>query len=155
LNFLGVSGQKEARLMNSNLIEAANRAEATALLIRSGYRVYRPEADFEGEDLVVRTPSGDLVAVQLKGRAYVGYARYGQRNLWMLFPSASFKSEARRQWYLVPHDDLFAYIKDRHGHAPGWNNAWSYPSIPKHLVEFLSRYEIRPKPLKNEEAVTE
>ena len=44
--------------LTSNEIEAANRAEATALLIRAGYRVYRPEADCYGEDLVVRTPSG-------------------------------------------------------------------------------------------------
>src|SRR5216684_1055687 len=45
--------------LTSNELEAANRAEATALLIRAGYRVYRPEADGYGEDLVVRTPSGD------------------------------------------------------------------------------------------------
>ena len=52
-------------------IEAANRAEATALLIRCGYRVYRPEVDFEGEDLVVLTPKGELHGVQLKGGAAV------------------------------------------------------------------------------------
>lgn len=38
--------------------EAANRAEVTALLIRYGYRVYRPEADIEGEVLVLRLPLG-------------------------------------------------------------------------------------------------
>src|SRR5258707_15509303 len=43
--------------LTSNELEAANRAEATALLIRAWYRVYRPEADGYGEDLVVRTPS--------------------------------------------------------------------------------------------------
>ena len=35
-----------------NEIEAANRAEVTAILIRAGYRVYRPDADVSGEDLV-------------------------------------------------------------------------------------------------------
>jgi hypothetical protein len=39
--------------VTSNELEAANRAEATALLIRAGYRVYRPEADGYGEDLGV------------------------------------------------------------------------------------------------------
>ena len=39
--------------MNSNEIEAANRAEATAILMRAGYRVYRPEADVSGENLVI------------------------------------------------------------------------------------------------------
>ena len=38
--------------LTANEIEAANRAEATAILIRGGYRVYRPEADVSGEDLV-------------------------------------------------------------------------------------------------------
>jgi phosphoglycolate phosphatase-like HAD superfamily hydrolase len=38
----------------SNEIEAANRAEVTAILIRAGYRVYRPEADVSGKDLVIR-----------------------------------------------------------------------------------------------------
>ena len=36
--------------------EAANRTEITALLIREHYRVYRPEADCYGEDLVLRFP---------------------------------------------------------------------------------------------------
>ena len=40
-------------MLTSNEVEAANRAEATALLIRADYRVYRPEADCYGEDLVV------------------------------------------------------------------------------------------------------
>jgi hypothetical protein len=54
--------------LTSNELEAANRAEATALLIRAGYRVYRPEADGYGEDLVVRTPSGELLPLPLRSR---------------------------------------------------------------------------------------
>ena len=63
--------------------EAANRAEATALLIRCGYRVYRPEADIEGEDMVVRLPTGPLFAVQLKS---VGQNRC-ERVGWAWMPS--------------------------------------------------------------------
>ncbi len=62
---------EKANTLTSNEVEAANRAEATALLIRAGYRVYRPEADCYGEDLVVRTPTGELRAVQLKSRPTV------------------------------------------------------------------------------------
>ena len=59
--------------LTSNEVEAANRAEATALLIRAGYRVHRPEADcygenLYGEDVVVRTPSGELLPLQLRSR---------------------------------------------------------------------------------------
>lgn len=74
------------RRLTSAEIEAANRAEATALLIRAGYRVYRPEADVSGEDLIIRTPTGMLRPVQLKGRPSVEWARYGGQGLWMLFP---------------------------------------------------------------------
>lgn len=132
-------------MLNSNLIEAANRAEATALLVRSGYRVYRPEADCEGEDLVLRTPEGELIAVQLKGRAYVSQPRYGAKNLWLLFPSSPFQADCARRWYLVPHDELYAYIEERHRGAPGWNGAWSYPSPPRHLADYLRQFEVRPR----------
>lgn len=63
-----------------NKIEAANRAEVTALLILSGHRVYRPEADGYGEDLIHRTPNGDLRAVQLKGRPTVDIAANCKRQ---------------------------------------------------------------------------
>jgi len=53
-------------MLTSNEVEAANRAEATALLIRAGYRVHPPEADCYGDDLVVRTPSGELLPLQLR-----------------------------------------------------------------------------------------
>ena len=72
--------------VSSNEIEAANRGEATSLLIRSGYRVYWAEADVNGEDLVLKDPVGHLLPVQLKGRPVVEAARYRARGLWMLFP---------------------------------------------------------------------
>ena len=118
--------------------EAANRAEATALLIRCGYRVYRPEADIEGEDLVVRDPAGTLSGVQLKGRPLVDWRRYGAR------PSASYTPGAPRTWFLVPHDLFFDWVKARHGHTPKWGDLWHYPSIGRDLAAFLVPYEVRP-----------
>ncbi|MEM6586255.1 MAG: hypothetical protein AAF692_10915, partial [Pseudomonadota bacterium] len=72
--------------LSPNLIEAANRAEVTALLIRERYRVYRPEADVDGEDMVLRQPSGNLISVQLKGRLTIDRHRYGDSDTWMIFP---------------------------------------------------------------------
>lgn len=129
--------------LGTNLIEAANRAEATALLIRCGSKVYRPEADDNGEDLVLRR-DGMLIPVQLKGRATVDRPRYGGRELWMLFPSAVFDPYRTRRWYLVPHDALFAYVEVKHGQSAKWNGTWSYPRLPAHLVSFLDDYEVRP-----------
>jgi hypothetical protein len=131
--------------MSSLLIEAANRAEVTSLLIRCGYMVYRPEADFEGEDLVVKTPACELLGVQLKGRPCVDWARYGGKRLWMLFPSAPFAVNIRRDWYLTPHDELYEWIEKRHGHTAKWGKAWSYPSMSADLREKLKGQQIEPQ----------
>lgn len=121
--------------------EAANRAEATSLLIRSGYRVYRPEADVHGEDLILRTAANDLIPVQLKGRPYVDNPRYGGKNIWMLFPDP--KGALGRPWYLVPHDQFFSWVRERHGHTQGWNDTWGYPTLSRDLEEFLEPFRIR------------
>lgn len=129
--------------LGSAVIEAANRAEVTALLIRCGYRVYRSEADIDGEDMVVMAPGGHLRRVQLKGRPYVEWKRYGGRDLWMLFPSAPWRFNAARTWYLVPHDTFFAWVKARHGHTPKWLDAWSYPTTSKDLAAYLAEWTLR------------
>lgn len=127
--------------LTSNELEAANRAEATALLIRAGYRVYRPEADCYGEDLVVRAPDGALRPVQLKGRPTVDKKRYGgDGGIWMLFPDPNGGAAFAREWYLVPHETLYAWIEARHGHAAGWKEAWSYSGVSQALREFLAPY---------------
>jgi len=145
-NLEGAAEDDKSSKPTANEIEAANRAEATALLIRSGYRVYRPEADCFGEDLILRTPSGDIRVVQLKSRPTVDRSRY--QGLWMLFPDP--KSELNggsigREWFLVPHDELYDWIKDRHAHTPKWNNAWSYPGIPRDLSVFLKPFRLLPQ----------
>jgi hypothetical protein len=126
--------------LTSNEIEAANRAEATAILIRAGYRVYRPEADVKGEDLIVRTPSDELRAVQLKARAEVDWSRYGGRQIWMLFPDQG--GIPGRAWFLVEHDRLFDWMKQRHAAAPKWNDYWSNPKLSAELRAFLQPFTL-------------
>lgn len=99
----------------SAITESANRGEVTALLIRSGFRVYRPEADVYGEDLVVWSPDSETFhAVQLKGRPIVDKKKYGDRNIWMLFPSARYNPSASRDWYMTPHDEFYTWVEGRH-----------------------------------------
>ena len=128
--------------LTSREIEAANRAEATALLIRAGFRVYRPEADVHGEDLVVREPGGKLSAVQLKGRPTVEWARYGYREILMLFPDPK-PPGANRDWFLVGHDEFFKWVEKKHGASPKWDRSWSYPKIGKELRAFLENHSHR------------
>lgn len=134
----------DAAYLGSAVTEAANRAEVTTLLIRCGYRVYRSETDIDGEDLVVRTPAGELRPIQLKGRTTVEWKRYSGRGLWMLFPSAPWRSDATRTWFLVPHDPFFAWVKAQHGHTPKWGEQWSYPSVGKDVAAYLAEWVVRP-----------
>jgi hypothetical protein len=83
--------------LSPNEQEAANRAEATALLIRSGFRAYLPEANVQGEDLVVRDPGSLLRSVPLKSRPCVDWSRYGgPRNRYSITcPSLSLAAAPR------------------------------------------------------------
>jgi hypothetical protein len=119
--------------------EAAHRAEATSLLIRAGYRVYRPEADVQGEDLVIRTPDGQLRSIQLKGRPTVEWARYGGMGIWMLFPDP-IGVVPGRDWFLIAHDVFYAWVERRHGKAAKWGRAWHYPKLGKEVAAFLESY---------------
>jgi len=129
--------------LTANEIEAANRAEVTALLIRCGYRVYRPEADVHGEDLILRRPDGALLPTQLKGRLYVDGERYGRGEpaVWMLFPECPHKHGDRREWFLVPHNTLFDWLEKRHGHTASWPQ-WGTRSISVEQRQFLESYRV-------------
>ena len=134
------TAEHSANRFKTIITEAANRAEVTALLIRCGYRVYRPEADSHGEDLIVRTPSTELRAVQLKGRPVVNQKYLGKSNIWMLFPSQRYKSSSPRSWYFVPHGVLYKWMKKRHGHT--WKRGWSC-NMTRELSAFLEQWKLR------------
>ncbi len=130
-------------LKNTNAIEAANRAEVTAILIRAGYRVYRPEADVSGEDLVIRIPEGELRSVQMKARPLVHWKLYGGKDMWMLFPDPAGDIPGR-PWFFIKHDELFNWYEKRHGTVSGWVQRhkegkveWSEKRLVDDLRKFL------------------
>lgn len=92
-----------------------------------------------GEDLIIRDRTGELRSVQLKGRPTVDWPTYGQNNIWMLFPDPDGPIPGRR-WYLIPHNTLYAWVKDRHGSSPKWEESWSYSYISEALSQFLEKY---------------
>jgi hypothetical protein len=130
--------------LTSNEIEAANRAEATEILIRAGFRVYRPEADCYGEDLILRKPNGELLAVQLKSRWTVDQKYFGH-SLWMLFPEEPYNPG--RRWFLVLHDELYKWVEQNHGHAAVWqrDRRWSAAFVSDALGQFLDPIDAIPK----------
>ena len=135
--------------LTSNEIEAANRAEATAIPIRGGYRVYRPEADVSGEDPAIRNLDGELLSVQIKGRPMVHWSLYGGHKMWMLFPDPA-GVIPRRPWFFIKHDELFNWYKKRHGALPGWvqrhkagKAEWSEKGLGVELRKFLQSFMLR------------
>ncbi|QFT76773.1 hypothetical protein [Erythrobacter sp. THAF29] len=115
----------------------------TALLIRRGYLVYRPEADVGGEDLVLRLPDERLAAVQLKSRMTVDWNRYGGKGMWMLFPDQPWNSLTRRCWFLVPHDELFEFLNENHGHTKSFaDKRWSAIRPSKAALLFLEDFKL-------------
>ena len=136
--------------LTSNEIEAANRAEVSVILIRgNNYRVYRPEADVSGEDLVIRKPHGELLLVQMKGRPMVHWSLYGGHNMWMLFPDPAGDIPGR-DWFLIKHDELFDWFKKHHD-PPGWAQRadahlpeWSERRLSPKLREFLQPFKLNP-----------
>jgi hypothetical protein len=54
----------------------------------------------------------------------------------MLFPDPKGQTPGR-PWFLIKHDELFKWIKNRHGSTTGWNEAWSYPHLSSDLRSFL------------------
>ena len=62
----------------------------------------------------------------------------------MLFPSAPWHPDVTRTWFLVPHDQFFAWVKARHGNTPKWSDVWHYPSIGKDLAAYLTEWAVKP-----------
>lgn len=135
---------KDEKDPTSNEIEAANRAEITARLIRLRFRVYRPEADCHGEDLVLRTPDGKLLSVQLKSRPTVDWGKYGNNSIWMLFPDPKGDFTSGRKWFLVPHDELYKWFVAKHGHTSSMQDkqGWSVNGISELLAGFLGKFAV-------------
>jgi len=71
---------------SGKVTEAINRCEVTIHLLQKGYMVFRPEADVDGVDFVVRTPAGKYLSCQQKSRCIVQPEKYGGKGIWMIFP---------------------------------------------------------------------
>jgi hypothetical protein len=106
--------------------------------------VYRPEADCYGEDLTLRDPRGKRLAVQLKGRLTVNWGKYGNKSLWMLFPSAPFNAADKRDWFLVPHDRLYDLMKKRHERAASFEKEWHCRTVADKDRPSLNKFVIVP-----------
>ncbi|MCX7383114.1 MAG: hypothetical protein NT133_17265 [Alphaproteobacteria bacterium] len=126
------------------LIEAANRAEVTAILIRSGYRVLSPEADIDGGDMfLMRTSDRVMLVAQLKGRPAC-HDKYRGKDIHMLFPAPA-TAPLRRDWYLMPHDPLFDFAKGVYKPDKEFKER-HWPKMTSELQGCLDKHAIRFQP---------
>ena len=107
--------------LSTALVEVVNLAEITLILTKLGGLVFRPEADIEGVDFLVKSPRGEFFSCQLKSKCVVEKRKYGGRNIWMVFPGKG--KPMKRDWYFIEHDLLFDHLKKKHGSATKWRHA--------------------------------
>ena len=139
--------------LGPQLVEAANRAEVSALLIRGGYRVFTPEADFEGVDLLLQDPDGGLRKTQMKARPTCD-GKYRGKDIWMLFPAPG-EVTFERDRFLIRYDNVYKEFKRRYKPAKDLVGR-SLSTMPKWLKDFLDKAHSTPrKPTKPDRLVGE
>jgi hypothetical protein len=47
--------------MNNHIIEAYNLNEVSAIFLKKGFMLYRPEADVDGVDFIIQTPENNFL----------------------------------------------------------------------------------------------
>jgi hypothetical protein len=77
----------------------------------------------------------------MKSRPTVSSGKYGGRKIWMLFPNPDGATPGRT-WFLIRHDELFAWWKERR--APDWDGTWHVGHVSADLGEFLKPFALRP-----------
>jgi len=76
----------------------------------------------------------------------VDWKRYGgDKSLWMLFPDPKVDFASGREWFLVPHDKLYEWMKSKHGHTRSMEKGeWRETMISKELGGFLEDHTVGP-----------
>jgi hypothetical protein len=130
--------------LSSVQIEAINRNEVCSRFIRLGWKTATPDYDMGGVDLWLKRDSGPIIEVQLKSGICTDPDRYGNRDIWMLFPDKilNLNGKEPRNWYLIPHDKLFEVVRTKHGNSAKWNGKWRAPYVTADMAEKLSAFRI-------------
>jgi hypothetical protein len=61
----------------------------------------------------------------------------------MLFPGPqTMGTKGGGKWFLVPHDELYEWVRERHQQASKWNEVWSFPRLSRELGVFLADFTV-------------
>tara|TARA_R110000851_G_scaffold13767_1_gene47026 strand:+ start:211 stop:648 length:438 start_codon:yes stop_codon:yes gene_type:complete len=122
--------------------ESYNSARLKAIMAKWGYlEAFNVNGDKWGADLLFyRSSDGDVLKVQLKGRATVD-KHYENKDIYI-----AFEDKILGKWFLYAHDDVMNQIlhTDRLVGTESWdvNGGWSWNKSPIWLLEILKEWEI-------------
>lgn len=91
----------------------------------------------EGADFIVCHINGSIfIKIQLKGRLTID-KKYNNKDIYIAFNQDN-------KWYLYSHDELQLKLLDKISDSQSWekNGNYSYPCIPKNLLEYMEQYAI-------------
>ena len=119
-------------------IEAINRTELDAVMLRRGYIPFLPVIDVGIDVIYYREADRKLRFVQAKGRVCIE-KKYNDRQIEIAFSEDG-------QWYLYPHDDLvkFCEANDLWVHTSSWQDkgAYSAENVPPKMREWINQWKI-------------
>lgn len=124
--------------LTTAFIEAINRTELDAVMLRRGYIPFLPVIDSGIDVVYFREADRDLRFVQAKGRVCIDQ-KYAGRKIEIAFSEDG-------QWYLYPHDDLVEFCKVARLwlHTPSWREkgGYSVKKIPEPMREWMGQWRL-------------
>jgi len=125
--------------LNSRQKENHNFQKVASELADYGFNCMWLNDDWQGADFIACHIDGStFIKVQLKGRLTFD-KKYNGKDIYVAF-------NQNGQWYIYPHDQLqdellgFGLMAG----SKSWDarGSYSWPNIPKHITEHISRYAI-------------
>ena len=119
-------------------IEAINRTELDAMMLRQGYIPFLPVIDAGIDVIYYRGGDRHLRFVQAKGRVAIS-KKYLDRDICMAFSE-------KDHWYLYPHDDLvhFCEAEKKWVTNKSWREDGEFNSkkIPAWMSKWMQQWRI-------------
>lgn len=125
--------------LNARQKENYNFQKVSAVLADYGFTTMRLSDDWQGADFIAQDKNGMFIKVQLKGRLTFA-EKYRSKDIFICF-------RHNEDWYMFNHDNLLEIALERTNikNTVSWTlggREYSFPTIPKELIDELSKYKI-------------